>query len=871
MLFSTYKVYRPVGFILMLLLGLVLSLSVADQAVSNETVAISTVQLKETQEERAKQAEKRGVIAYESDHYRDAISNWQTALASYHTQGNTVDQGRIHNLLALAYQQLGLWPEAYQSLEAALASLPDNLLTDSDNQSLQVYAQNLTNRGSLQFSQGQIEHALDNWQQAEEVYLKLQDFTGEIRSQINQAQALQALGFYQRATVQLQAVSTALNQEPASLLHVTALRRLGYLYFLLGQLETSQQLVEQGLTMATTLHADKEIAEMLTLLGNISEENNQLDTALDFYHQAAKFQMSPNLAIRNQLAQLNVWVTQTKWEEIDQTWPQIQKDLDKAVPGRTSIYNRIYFAKTLLKLTKNDPDKTPLNLDRMDIAQVLLPAIQQAQLLEDRRAESYSVGFLAKVYEQSQQWTYAYQLTEQALTLAQAGHAADIEYQWQWQLARLLKVQGKTSEAAVHYDQSIELLNSLRGDLVAIGSEVQFSFRENVEPIYREFVSLLLQPQSTKLVSQENLEQARDIIESLQLAELDNFFKEACLDTVPVRIDQIDEQAAIIYPMLLGDHLDIILRLPHQPLSHFSVRVSDRDVDESVEQLRNTLVIRSRRQYLTPAQQLYDWIIRPIAADLENSQVRTLVFVPDGSLRNVPMSVLHNGDHFLIEDFSIGLTPGLKLISPQTLHQENIKVLVAGLTEARQGFSPLDYVVDEVQAIKNNVKRGEILLDQSFTRTALKDKLAAQSFPVVHVATHGKFSSKAEDTFLLAWDNRINVTDLDQTLQASLSLGKQAIELLVLSACETAAGDNRAALGLAGTAISAGARSTLATLWAINDQATAHLIGNFYAALTQPNTTRATALRQAQLEFLKDPRYRHPIYWAPYVLVGNWL
>ncbi|MEO0476278.1 MAG: CHAT domain-containing protein, partial [Planctomycetota bacterium] len=104
---------------------------------------------------------------------------------------------------------------------------------------------------------------------------------------------------------------------------------------------------------------------------------------------------------------------------------------------------------------------------------------------------------------------------------------------------------------------------------------------------------------------------------------------------------------------------------------------------------------------------------------------------------------------------------------------------------------------------------------------------------------HGKLSSKAEDTFLLAWDNRINVTDLDQTLQASLSLGKQAIELLVLSACETAAGDNRAALGLAGTAISAGARSTLATLWAINDQATAHLIGNFYAALTQPNTIRS--------------------------------
>jgi CHAT domain-containing protein len=141
----------------------------------------------------------------------------------------------------------------------------------------------------------------------------------------------------------------------------------------------------------------------------------------------------------------------------------------------------------------------------------------------------------------------------------------------------------------------------------------------------------------------------------------------------------------------------------------------------------------------------------------------------------------------------------------------------------------------------------------------------------VHIATHGQFSSRAEDTFILAWDDRINVADLDETLQANALNQAGAIELLVLSACETAVGDQRAALGIAGVAVRAGARSTLATLWSINDQATTEFSHFFYQQLAQPTATRANALRQAQLSLLNDPQYRHPLYWAPYILVGNWL
>ncbi len=98
----------------------------------------------------------------------------------------------------------------------------------------------------------------------------------------------------------------------------------------------------------------------------------------------------------------------------------------------------------------------------------------------------------------------------------------------------------------------------------------------------------------------------------------------------------------------------------------------------------------------------------------------------------------------------------------------------------------------------------------------------------------------------------------------------QPIELLVLSACETASGDNRAALGLAGVALSAGARSTLASLWQIGDNSTASFIDEFYRQLMTGKTT-AEALREAQVKMLATPEYSLPMYWAPYVLVGNWL
>jgi CHAT domain-containing protein len=209
-------------------------------------------------------------------------------------------------------------------------------------------------------------------------------------------------------------------------------------------------------------------------------------------------------------------------------------------------------------------------------------------------------------------------------------------------------------------------------------------------------------------------------------------------------------------------------------------------------------------------------------------------------------------------------------LEARSLVRERLKVLTAGLTEARQGFSALPAVESELKQIASEVP-SKVLLNQEFIKTTLEKQINAAPFPIIHLATHGQFSSKAEETFLLTWDGRVNLKDLDELLQGRELETTHPIELLVLSACQTAAGDKRAALGLAGLAVRSGARSTLATLWSVRDQSTADLMVKFYRELIQTQVSKAEALRQAQLALLKNPKYEHPFYWAPFILVGNWL
>jgi CHAT domain-containing protein len=247
--------------------------------------------------------------------------------------------------------------------------------------------------------------------------------------------------------------------------------------------------------------------------------------------------------------------------------------------------------------------------------------------------------------------------------------------------------------------------------------------------------------------------------------------------------------------------------------------------------------------------------------------------VLDGAFRSVPMAALYDGKNYLIEQYAIALSPGLQLLEPQVIANQRLRVLAAGLVQPPANFPAfpsLPAIPSEFKAIGQAGINTTQLLNQDFTQRSLEQKIKTTDFNVIHMATHGQFSSRAEETFVLAADGPINVTQFDTLLRQQNAT--QPLELLVLSACQTAAGDNRATLGLAGAAVRAGARSTLASLWNVGDRSTAILMGEFYRELAQTKVTKAEALRRAQITLLKKyPNYSRPNYWAPYVLIGNWL
>ncbi|MBD1840131.1 CHAT domain-containing protein [Coleofasciculus sp. FACHB-501] len=805
-----------------------------------------------------------GRTLYEAGRFDEAIAFWQQALENLEAQGNRLHAALVLSYLSNAYQELGQWEQAKNAIAQSL-----NLLqTQPDAATL---AQVLNTQGSLQLALGQTEAALDTWKQAEKAYGSAGDDVGKLGSLINQAQALQALGLYRQAKTNLEQLNTQLQNLPDSSLKVSGLRSLGVTLQVVGDLTQSQQVLEQSLSLAQRLNFPLEINATLFSLGNTLRALQKPREALEIYRKIVE--SSPNsLVLEVQLNRLSLLVETGQPAAAQALLPQIQSQLESILPSRAAVYSRVNLARTLIKLGNRGERSQIVN--SQEIAQILAKAVEQARMLKDSRAESYALGQLGYLYEQMQQWKPAEELTRQALAIAQEIHAFSIVARWEGQLGKLLKQQGDIPNAIAAYTKAVNTLQSLRSDLIALNPDVQLSFRENVEPIYRELVELLLESNP----SQTNIKQAREVIEALHLAELDNFFREACLDVQPQQIDQLDPQAAVIYPIILSNRLEVILSLPGKPLSHYSTRLVKNDIEETLEQLLESLnPFFSIEDRLRLSQQVYRWLIQPVETELTKSNIATLVFVLDGSLRSLPMAALYDGKQYLIEKYNIVVAPGLQLVAPrvgsaslsQLLAQKRNKILAGGITEARQGFPALPGVGAEVSQIASEVP-SKVFINEDFTEVNLQNYLNKNSFTVVHLATHGQFSSSSDSTFILTWNGRINVKEFENLLRSRDPGTFNPIELLVLSACQTATGDKRAVLGLAGVAVRSGARSTLATLWSVQDESTAKLMGEFYQQLLQ-GESKVKALRQAQIALLKQPKYAHPFYWSSFILVGSWL
>jgi CHAT domain-containing protein len=805
-------------------------------------------------------------LLFQTGRSQEAVTLLKAALQKYRGESDRLHEAITLSNLALIYHQLGQWQEADQHLRESLRVLEGQ----RNQEAMQVLAQTLEIQGSLQLERGQTEQALTTWQQAEQVYRQQNQPDGLVRTQLHQAQALQIAGFYRRSLTLLKALNQTLDAQPVSRrTQAVALRLLGDGLQLVGDLAESEQMLQRSLAIARRLQSPDLIGGTLVSLGNTAKAQQRNGAAIAYYQEAAAIAPTILLKVQAQTRMLDLWMKDGQAQGMQSLLSQLQQDIGSLPPSQAGIYARIRYAQSLLMGT---------GYSGKGIAQILAVAIQQARALGDPRAESYGLGTLGNLYERAGQWTEARAMTHQALTLAQAIAAPDIAYRWHWQQGRLLRQQGQIAPAIAAYDAAIKELQVLRSDLVAVNRDVQFSFKESVEPVYRESVELLLRSPQGK-PNQQLLDKARQQIEALQLAELDNFFQEACLTGKSVSLDQVVDQenptTAIVYPILLQNQLQVIVKIPRQPLRVHTINQSRTKIEQVVTQLQRSLIEPDATETVKIlSQQVYSWLIQPIEADLRQSGVNTLVFVLDGPLRGIPMAALYDGQQYLVEKYAVALSLGLQLLPPKPLLEEKSRVLAAGLVQPPLNFNrfpPLPEIQSEFNSIAQAGFSSQQLLNQSFTRKSLEQTIDGNSFNIVHLATHGQFSSEARNTFILAADGPIYVTQLDSLLRSRGQTQSDVIELLVLSACQTAAGDSRATLGLAGIAVRAGARSTLASLWHISDRSTAALIGEFYRQLATGQVTKAEALRRAQVSLLKNPNFRRPGYWAPYVLVGNWL
>jgi CHAT domain-containing protein/Tfp pilus assembly protein PilF len=648
--------------------------------------------------------------------------------------------------------------------------------------------------------------------------------------------------------------------------------QLGTTYLRKGDLESARHYLTASLGRSRESHRSELTAAVLNDLGSIAAAEQKHDEALNSFQESARLASERGdrlLAARAAVNAARIYADQGHYAQAGERLDAATAFARTVTPaGQAPVL--IAIGQLHLRLVRDARILASL----VSAREALTLAARIGEQIADRRTLAQALGYLGSVHEFGGDEAEALNLTRRAIFAAQEANTPEILYRWQWQMGRLLKARGDMDGAIAAHRQAVYHLRVIRGDLARSPQLPRSHFREAVKPVFLDLADALLQRSEKSAEAAEKqryLQEARETVELSKAAEIQDFFQDECVSALQSKItklDRIGEHTAALYPILLPDRMELLLSLKGR-IERVTVVTTADAVAEQTKQFRQRLEKRTTREYLANARVLYDWLLAPITDLLRSEGIDTLVFVPDGPLYAIPLAALHDGRQFLIEKFAVAVTPGLDLVDPRPLSPKDSKVLAGGITASVQGFPALPNVPAELDDIQR-LYRGTRLQDQQFAIPKLESELLHTPYSIVHLASHGQFMSDARKTFVLAYDGRLTMDRLEYLLGFS-RFRDEPVELLTLSACETAAGDHRAALGLAGIAIKAGARSALATLWLVNDQATSLLTAEFYRRLQNASVSKAKALQQAQLTLVRDARYRHPGYWSPFLLIGNWL
>jgi len=844
-----------------------------------------------------------GFELYQVEDFPGAIEHWQTALSAYQNSKDVANTAIVLENLARAYQQIGQINQAISYWEQVVTKYRQLGNPEQAGRMLTEQAQAYNNLGqhdkAIALLCGVFKTASETEPDClEETALPIarthNDPTGEVAALGSLGEAYRLRGDYEQAIKYLENAKKI--NHPAHQFWV--LNSLGNAY------ASQAQLWSRRADSAQQRGASKKVLEFQ------QEATNAHQQALSYFHDSLLIAQEQN----NKLGQMRVLLNLIRLDEqptlleepgniqAQKQRKRIINDGDKYVqqalellPNLADSRYKVYAAIDLANLKQESPATTtnsecPKRKLEGQAEALLKEAVSIAQNIQHSRSESFALGELGHIYECRQDYDQALEKTQQAqLAADQELLAKDSLYLWEWQAGRIFKAQNKKSEAVTAYERALAILDDIRGDLLIAQQDLQFDFRDDINPLYRQFAQLRLERASLPSVSPDQLDNeldsALETIDSLKLAELQNYFGNDCVLTLisDERVDElVGKDTAVFSSIILENRTAILLTLPNGIKKFRWIDADGQTLREEIKQFRQGLEDSSAIFYdYTESEHLYRQLIEPFASDLDPAQVKTLIFVQDGILRSIPMAALYDGKQFLVEKYAIATTPSLRLTVSTALDREELRALILGVTKEvtvdEQTFRALYNVPSEISKVETQFPGSKKLLDDNFNRKNLETELDQTAYPVIHMATHGQFGTIPEDSFLVTGKNeKLTITELEAAIR-SASRGK-SVELLALTACQTAVGDDRAALGLAGLAVQAGAKSALASLWFVPDASTEILVTEFYKNWLTPGTSKAEALSAAQRKLIQaeemeeiNDQYAHPAFWAPFVLIGNWL
>ena len=695
---------------------------------------------------------------------------------------------------------------------------------------------------------------------------------------------------------------------------------LGNIQLQMHRYDEAEQALLQAYDLSESTLQKADSANSLGVLyhetGNTTKQDQYYQTALQLAGTDA------SLALKIKLNQLQ---SQSGGKALNQA-----EKLVAEISAMASPVERVKYSINLADaLKKQGPEGMAMAKNALEKVQA------DSTRIDDKHLHLELLDSLAELYEDEGQDQRALEVSEQASGLAEQMDPDEVMISLEWLKGRIYQKQGKDDYALAAFGKAVDNVQAIRMDIPVEYHDGKSSFRETLEPVYLGYAYHLLKKAGLQQgeAKQRTLTLARQTVEQIKQTEMEDFFGGRCLIEGLERseLDTLDTQAAVFYPILLPDRLELLVSYG-KTIRQYTVPVSQSRVRDEVARLSDTLR-NGKKAFKEPSQNLYNWLIAPIEKDLAAEQIKTLVVVPDGVLRLVPFSALYDGQHYIIEKYAVSVSPGMSLMG-QTNHSKSrsYRTLLAGLSKPGPVVEKLPLPMisailepgseatgdrtlsvtrglskEQLRDMKkreagaraesllrqpgaeaklketlslpgvenelNNLKKAlnnTTMLNEQFTVDSFHQQVSGEEpYEMIHIASHGIFSSNADDSFLMAYDNVIKLDDLEALLKQDKG-AQRGIDLLTLSACETAEGDDRAPLGFTGAALRAKARSALGSLWPISDEAASLLMTNFYTNMTQ-HLGKAEALRQAQLQLLRNPKLSHPFYWSPFILVGNWL